>query len=344
MAISSVTKKLSTTNTKQEMLDAYNKLLAEMESKKNNEIKAVEQIEEKKVKIAVEIADSLSPESINKKIAELKFEFNSSLGTLTEKIEEEFNKFISVKKAVAAKESELQEIFEIQKSAQSLYALLEAQKIQKEEFIEEMESQKLELETEIREKRSLWEKEKSQKEIDAKERESKESAFRNRDKEEYLYKFQREQQLARDKFETEKASLSKDLIELKENAEKELAQREKSIVETEAELKELRLKTAAFPKELTVAIDKAVKDATERIIIEAKHKEALLLSTFDGEKKSLNIKIESLEKTIKEQNDTIIKYSSQLEKSYNQIQDIATKAVEGSGTKTIHTFAPNPSV
>ncbi len=40
MAIKQTIKKLSTTNTKQEMLDAYNSLLEMMEQKKENEIKS----------------------------------------------------------------------------------------------------------------------------------------------------------------------------------------------------------------------------------------------------------------------------------------------------------------
>ena len=343
MATNPNIKKLSTTNTKQEMLDAYNKLLETLDSAKDNEIKAVQKIEEKQTKMALETADALNAESINKKMAELKFEFNSSLSALSEKVEEEFNKYQSVKKAVSAKETELNEIFEIQKNAQTLYALLEAQKEKKEEFLSEMEELKEDLESEINEKRAIWEKEKSQKESELKEKEKQELALRNREKEEYQYKFQREQSLAKDKFESEKAALEKSLKELKENAEKELANREKNIAESEAELKDLRAKAANYPKELSIAVEKAVKEATERIILEAKHKEELLLSTFDGERKALTIRIESLEKTIKEQNELTSKYSGQLEKSYTQIQDIATKAVQNSGNKATPVYQ-NPAV
>ncbi|MBM2817113.1 MAG: Myosin heavy chain [Ignavibacteria bacterium] len=326
-------KKLTTTNTKQEMLESYNKLVESLEAKKENEIKAAEKIEIKQVKAALEVADSISVENINKKIAELKYEFSTNLSTLSEKIEQEFVKYQNVKKAVIAKEKELEEIFDIQKNAESLYALLEAQSIKKEEFLEEMDDRKFELENEITEKRKKWEAEKLQKEIDAKEREKQESAARTREKEEYTYNFKREQQIAKDKFESEKASMIKELDELREKANKDLALREKNILESEAELKELRAKAAEFPKELARSIDKAVKDATEKIITDAKHKEELLISSYDGEKKSMAIRIETLEKTIKEHNDLINKLSGQLEKSYTQIQDIATKAVAGSSNK-----------
>ena len=334
-------KKLSTTNTKQEMLDAYNKLLESLESKKENEIKASEKIEEKQIKLALDFTDSLSNEAINKKMSELKYEFGLTLSKLNEKVEEEFAKYKSIKKAVLAKDSELTVIYEIQKSAESLNAMLEAQRIKKEEFTEEMDELKIELETEINDKRKKWDIEKTQKEIEIKEREKQELAIRNREKEEYLYKLQREQQVLRDKYENEKALLEKELSELKEKTEKDLAEREKNILENEAELKELRAKSAEFPKEIARVVDKSVKEATERIILDAKHKEELLISSFDGDKRVLNIKIDTLEQTIKEQNELISKYALQLDKAYSQIQDIATKAVEGSSNKPIPHF-PQP--
>lgn len=332
--------KISPTNTKQEMLDAYNKLVELFDTKKDTEIKATEKIEEKEAKKAIEKTDELTPELINKKIAELKFEFGSTLTKLSEMIEEEFSKYQNVQRAVVEKEKELSEIYEIGKNANSLYALLEAQKIKKDEFLEEMDELQDKLENDIKEKRIVWEKERIQKEAENKEREKQELAKRDREKEEYYYNFQREQKIARDKFESEKSALEKSLSDWKENNEKDLKKREEAIAESEAELQELRIKTAEFPKELARSIDKAVKEATERILLEAKHKEELLKSSFDGETKSLHIRIESLEKTIKEQSDIIAKYSSQLEKSYNQIQDIATQAVQGSSNKQ-PVYTPN---
>ena len=49
------------------------------------------------------------------------------------------------------------------------------------------------------------------------------------------------------------------------------------------------------------------------------------------------MKVSSLEKVIKDQYEQISKLTAQLEKSYNQVQDIALKAVEGSSNfKTIY--------
>ena len=118
--------------------------------------------------------------------------------------------------------------------------------------------------------------------------------------------------------------------------EAELKLREKAIADSEQELNELRRKAGAFPKEMETAVARAVKEATERVSLEAKNREELQKKEFMGEKNVLTTRIDSLEKTVKEQSEQIARLTQQLEKAYQQVQDIAVKTIEGSsGTKTL---------
>jgi uncharacterized coiled-coil protein SlyX len=114
--------------------------------------------------------------------------------------------------------------------------------------------------------------------------------------------------------------------------ESELKGREKVVVEKEEELNELRKKVSAFPKEMEMAVSKAVKETTEKLILEAKNREELVKKEFIGERNVLTTRIESLEKSVKEQNEQTAKLSQQLEKAYQQVQEIAVKTIEGSST------------
>ena len=118
----------------------------------------------------------------------------------------------------------------------------------------------------------------------------------------------------------------------KELAEKELKSRELAIAEKEEELAELRKRAAAFPKELESAVNKAVKEASDRILLEAKNKEELLKKQSEGEFNVFKVRNESLEKTVKEQNERVALLSQQLEAAYQKVQDIAVKTVEGSSS------------
>lgn len=111
--------------------------------------------------------------------------------------------------------------------------------------------------------------------------------------------------------------------------EKEFAGREKAIAEQEGELNELRERASAFPKELESAVNRAVKEAIQRAKVEAKNREELLQKEFEGERNVLNTRIESLEKTVIEQNEQIARLSQQADKAHSQVQDIAVKAIEG---------------
>ena len=99
----------------------------------------------------------------------------------------------------------------------------------------------------------------------------------------------------------------------------------------------MQKKVAAFSDELKEAVNKAVEETTERIMLEAKNKEELMKREFEGERNVLKTRIESLEKTVKEQSVQISNLSGQLEKAYQKVQDIAIKSVEGSSNIT--TFA-----
>lgn len=322
--------KISVSSTKQEMLGAYHDLLKQLQEKRESELKPEEKMEEKVTKKAVEVADSLSTEGIVKEIGNLKSEIGKLLSQLSDHLEEEVNKYRQIKKAVEVRETEIHEIYEIQKSTSTLAALIEAQHQKRQEFETEMTSKREELTREIQNMGAEWGKEKKQHEAEIKERDTVELKKREREKEEYLYAFQREQQLTKDRFQDERAKLEKEIQQKKEQMEKELAERQKAIAQKEAEWNELQRKASAFPKELELAANKAVKEAVEKVQLEAKNREELLKKEFDGDRNVLNTRIQSLEKTVKEQNEQMSKLSQQLEKAYSQVQDIAIKSVEGS--------------
>ena len=322
-------KSITMKNTKKEMLEAYDEVLQQLQEKRAAELKPEKAIEEKKIEEAVEVTDSLSTEGIVQEVSTLKLEIGRLLGQLSDSLEEEVSKYRQVKQAVEAKQNELQEIYEIEKSALSLAALIDAQHQKRQQTEAELTARKEELTREIETLRKEWGKEKQLHEAEIKERDGDERKRREREKEEYLYVFQREQQLAREQFEDEKARLERELAYRRDQMEKELADREKAVVERETELNELRKQVSAFPKELESAVSKAVKEAIQRVESEAKNREELLKKEFDGERNVLNTRIESLEKTVTEQNEQIAKLSQQVEKAYSQVQDIAIKAIEG---------------
>ena len=322
-------KKLAMTNTKQEMIQAYNTLLKQLEEKQAGELKPEKKIEEKKTKETVQIASSLTTEDVGKEIAELKLEIGKTLTRIADQLEGEVNRFVAIRSAIAAKEKEFQELYEIEKTAMTLAALIEAQNQKRQEFTTEMENKKDILRQEIETTRIAWEKEQEEHDTAVKERDTAEKKRQTREKEEFEYAFKREQQLTTDRFTYEKTKLEKELKDKKEHLENELKSREAAIAEKEAELNDLRKRAVQFPKELETAVTKAVKETSDRLLYEAKTREELLKKESEGERNVFMARIDSLEKTAAEQGERISVLTKQLEAAYQKVQDIAVKTVEG---------------
>jgi hypothetical protein len=319
------------------MLEAYNAVLKQLEAQREAELKPEKKIEEKKAKEVIQVAESLSSEGIARETSNLKIETGKMLAQISDRLEEEIGKFKAIQNAIALKEKELQELYEIEKSAVTLAALIESQNQKRQAFESEMADRKETLNQEIEALRVERDKEKNDYEAEIKERDIAEKKRRDREKEEYEYSFKREQKLAKDRFEDEKAKLEKEIQIKKEQMQSELKEREKVVAEKEEELNELRKKVNAFPKELETTVAKAIKETTDRLNLEAKNREELVKKEFIGERNVLTTRIESLEKIVKEQSEQIAKFSQQLEKAYQQVQDIAVKTIEGSSS--IKSFA-----
>ena len=322
--------KLSDKNTKQEMLEAYRSVVRQLEEKRAAELQPEKRLQEKRAEEAVAAATDLTPDGVERALGNLKADIGQNLAQVAERMAAEVARFKAVQKAVEAKEQELRELYDIDKAAASLAALIEAQNQKRRAFETELGTQKEELAREIETTRAEWEKEKKNHELEVRERDATEKKAREREKEEFAYLFKREQQAVRDKLNDEKAALERDILAKREAATKELAEREKAVAAQEKELADLRQRVAAFPKELESAVDRAVKEASERLKADAKSREELLRKEFEGERNVAAARIEALEKIAKDLSDQNAKLAKQLEAAYQKVQEIAEKAIEGS--------------
>ncbi len=338
--------KISTANTKKEILDAYNLVIKKIAEQSKATLKPEQALKAKKEKEVVEIADATQKEGVIKKLFDLKEEIGRTLSNLANKLESERDRYVRIKEAIEVKERELKEIIDIEKSAFTLAALIETQKIKKVEFEDEMEKRKKELNDKITNTRGQWDKEGHQHLQMLKEQKAEEEKLKQREKEEYEYQFQREKELKTQTLKDEIEKLEKDLQTRKDafeneitKKEDELMQRDITITERERIVNELQKRVDSFPKELENGINKAVNEAVARHEAEANKNEQLLLKGFDGEKNVFLTRIESLEKLADTQKHQIEALSAQLENAYGKVQDIAVQAVT---SQPIHSH-PSPT-
>lgn len=322
-------RKITLTNTKQEMVAAYNELLKQLQEKSASELKPEAAIEQKKTKEIIDEADGLSVEGVVKNIGQVRLDISGMLGKIAQELEEEVGRYRKVKDAVEIKTKELEEIYGIHKAAQSLAALIETQDNRRFNFEKEMDERKNAFEHEM--KALMLEREEDKKRYDArlKEQQAEDNRLRQREKEDYEYTSKREKQAAWDKFIDEQAKKEKETQIKREAAEKQLAERENRIKESEEDLNSLRKKMESFSKELESAVQKTAKETTEKCLAESRNREEFLKKSFEGERNVLQTRVDSFEILVKEQKEQMLKLSQQLEKAYQKVEDIAEKAVGG---------------
>jgi colicin import membrane protein len=334
MAEKSTTKKRSSRQAMVEMVSEAEKTVAE---RKEAEAKPQERAAAKSMAEAVAASDELSSDGVARSIGELKSSVLRTLTQLSDKLEDEVGKYGQICRAIAAKDAELKEIYEIQRTACTLQAMLETHDRKQEELERAYRDDKEQLDIEIETKRAQWESERALREQEIKDRDNAEQKRRQRELDEYKYNFAREQQLAKDKANDELAKLQKEISDRKEQSERQWAEREKSLAEREHELAvreqesvELRTRVAGFAKDMQAAVDQAEARATQRLQQQHEAAQELLRRQLEGEKNVLTAKIAALERTVKEQAEQIMRLEQQAEKAYAQIQEIAVRAIEGS--------------
>lgn len=78
---------MSMANTKKQILEAYEELVEQLQTRREAELKPEEKIEEKTTREAVETADALSTDGIIQSIGVIKTEMGNFLGKLTDSLE-----------------------------------------------------------------------------------------------------------------------------------------------------------------------------------------------------------------------------------------------------------------
>jgi len=330
-----MTKTISEKNTKTEIIEAYNEVLAKLKEQKAVNQQTVKK--ETEVKESLKEASANSIDDIVRNLAGLKVQIVKTIDDLEEKMIAEYRKFSGLQQAATEEARILDELYGVQAEADSLAALVQAQKEKKAAFEAQMEQTKTSFDEDMSEKRQYWKKEQEEFDLAKKERDAQLKKDRLREEEEYSYNLQLARKKDADEYEATKTALEKELSTKKSAFEKDWSEREVVLSSREEELSELRDKIAVFPKELEKAIKDTEKTVTERIEFKFKHEMQLIQKETEGEQKLHEQAVEALQSKIREQEELIRQLTQKADESVQQVQTIAVKAIEGASAQRIVT-------
>jgi hypothetical protein len=342
---------ISLKNTKNEILSAYEEVLKKMQNQKTTEPKQVQ--EEKRQQEVIKRASDNSTEGIVTGITTLKLNVAKELDKLSEQLASEFKKLEDIQSAIRLEKHNLEELYQVTANADSLAAMLQAQKEKKalfeaemadkrSVFEEKMKADKLSLDERIKKEnesfeitmkaqKELWKTEQQKWTEQQKELKDKSDKDRKREEEEYAYNLKLTRKKDTDFYEEKKAGLEKELKEKKTVFDQDIANRQAEVVAAEIELKELRAKTAAFPSEIEKAVTLAVKSATEKLQAEFRFDKELTAKQTEGEIKLKEQTVDTLKSKIKDMEAIIGEMSKKASTAEISVKDIAMKAIESSG-------------
>lgn len=315
---------ISEKNTKSQILQAYNEAIAKLKEMEKGDRKAEKKAEEE-TKIVKQASEN-SVEKIVNSISRAKIDIMNTLDIVSDKLTSEFKKLENLHKAIELESKYLDEIYDIKANADSLSALLLAQKERKATFEAEIENKRTSFEEEMQQKKATWKLEQEQFENQKKEGDNQLKKYRQREEEDYNYNLQLKRKKDADAYAEQKAKL-----------EKELSAREAAITSNEKEFAELKAKVEQFPKELENVVKETEKSTIEKLEFKYKHQSELAQKEIDGEKNLHKLLVQSLENKVKEQAEQIKQLTQKANEAGQQVQNIAVKAIEGASAQRMFT-------
>lgn len=325
---------VSMANTKKELLDAYEEAKKRFDSLSKDLLDADKARKRMEKQLAAATADSQVAQDPVVRLHDLRTAISRELGDLAQRFENEIEIYRKIQTAIETKQVELETIYEVETAASDLAALIDAQRVKKDQFEQEMRAQRAAFEAELKELRAQWQREKTDHERQVKEQTEALKIQRQREKEEYDYTFAREKEQRKNALEDQLQALEKEIAAKRSSFDGDVQQRtaaldarEEAISIREKELANFQKEVESFPKRSESAVQAAVVETTKRLTRDFESEKALMQARFEGEKNVLASKIEALEKMAASQAALIADLSKKSELAYEKVQDIANRAV-----------------
>jgi hypothetical protein len=317
-------------DSKQPLIQAFQQILADRKKLESKIATKQEEAEKAKNQEILEAASAYTVDSIVKGLADLQLEFGSIVNALSEKLAKENAKLDELNRAIEVETQRLKELQQIRIVADTLDILTQEHQEKLKTLEQDTASKREMLEKEVAQRRKEWQKEQAEYEEALKAYNELLAKQRSLEAEEYQYKLENARKINANEYESIKRNQEREIEEFTENKDKNWAEREKVLTQNQSLFAEYQQKIMAFPNELEEAVKKtreeAIKDTNQKAKIEAD----LFEKEWESSKQSYELKIQSLEETIKKQTEQIEGISAQLQTALKQAQDLAMRAFDSS--------------
>lgn len=321
---------ISQPETKQQILSAFQQLLAEKKKHESKVSTKGEEAEKEKNQELIKVASTYTVDSIVNGMASLQLNFGSIINDVSARLTTEIDKLDELKRAIAIETQHLENLQQIRLVADALHILNQEHQEKLTSLENQATLQKETIEKEQTQLRKSWGKEQAEFEIAVTEESELLIKQRTQEKADYDYEAERLRKVELDEYEETKRQQQRSLSEQNQEKEKDWQQREKVLKADRAEFAENENKIAGFEDELKKAYIKAKEDAIKEADRDAKVKSDLFEKDWEATQQGYDLTIASLETTIERQNEQINNLISQLQEATKQAQELAMRAFQSS--------------
>jgi chromosome segregation ATPase len=324
--------KVSTKNTKQELVTAYNQLA--------KELKAATAGKSTAEPTAAAAAggggsndggdgDELSIADIIARLQALTLSIGESSSSLQSALSAEATVLHRMRTEADAFIEQLKVLHQIEVTADTLDTLIKQHHETSKAAEAELAEKRKAFDKEMSTARAAWKREQDDHAQATKEAAAQQKKTRQREAQEYKYDTEQQHKAENDAIEQARKRFAEELAGLEEQKRAEWSEREKAIADREKELAELTKKSDAFEAELETATKKAEAEGTGIAKRQTKTQSDLKKKDNEAIQRVFELKIQSLQDTIAKQDQQIEELTRGLESARKQTTELAVKAIDG---------------
>jgi len=260
----------------------------------------------------LEAVNNLEPQSVIEEIGALQNTLQSTLAGLSAQITSKVEQMNKVDTAIAAKSEELEELYEIEKEAQSL---------------DEVRARRAELDDD-------WNKKVAARQLQwSEEDEEREKACQRQD-EEHAYMHSQRVKRSQEEYNTEIADRRRAEAIRVQELQRQWKEREDELAEKEQEFVDLKAQVDGFEDKLKAEVSKAEAVVGNRVKKDYEHQIAMLQKDMDAERTLHATKVSALDDTINNLEEQIGSLQVQLKAALQDAKEVTNAALQSASGRT----------
>jgi len=334
------TKEVTTKNTKEEIFSAYQSTLNQLQAKDSAKLDPVKVKAQRARQEVMDKAKVISTEGVVKSIETVWNRTQSALNQIETETTERLNELKTVEEALAARQTEIKEIFGIEAQAGTLAALIEAQAERRIAFEKEQNDLRIRFNEDMALQRKNWEIQKAEYERISKLTSDQDRLNRERELETHKYNFERDMKAKYDKLTDDLSLRSKAFENEMELRNKQYVEQVEQLAKRETLQKELENKVIQLEGEKTFLIN-ATQSKVDAAVEQAKKSAATgyaievnaIKKTHEAQIMVLEGRVTDLTSRYEEMRNQNTQLTNKLEAAYSKVQSVAEKALDAQGSR-----------